>query len=322
MGANIMLSAMRTRSLSAGHSPDDKEQPGRRCRSSRPLRESFPQRTLIALASKMGVNMRSGIRFAQVLLGLAFIGAADLQPAFAQAIQNQGCGLIEFEEPYPPRETWESFGCLQGQDARSSSPTGERATAVGSRSRASGAASTAYGHSANAAAPNSVAIGAGAQVAPGANGSVALGAGSYTTESGVVSVGRAGSERRITNVDRGVARTDAVNVSQLMELRSSVSQSLAAQQDQITALFDLRKLDRRDTSKGIAASLALTSAPMPSEPGKTSYAVNAATFRGEQALGVSVMHRVDTSNPFAIAAGFTYAGDNNNGARVGVAGEF
>ena len=36
----------------------------------------------------------------------------------------------------------------------------------------------------------------------------------------------------------------------------------------------------------------------------------------------TIMHRVGTDMPFAISAGFSYAGNRNNAARVGIAGEF
>jgi hypothetical protein len=61
---------------------------------------------------------------------------------------------------------------------------------------------------------------------------------------------------------------------------------------------------------------------MPSRPGGISYAVNGATFRGEYAVGGSMMYRLPTSNPMAISAGLSFAGHKNNGVRVGVAGEF
>jgi len=87
-------------------------------------------------------------------------------------------------------------------------------------------------------------------------------------------------------------------------------------------LFDLSRLDRRDARKGIAAAVAIGTAPMPSAPGRTSYVFNVATFRGEQALGGSLMHRIGGENAFAVSAGFSLAGKRNNAARVGVAGEF
>ena len=53
-----------------------------------------------------------------------------------------------------------------------------------------------------------------------------------------------------------------------------------------------------------------------------SYSVNAATFRGEHALGGSMMYRLNTASTMAVAAGFSYSGNGNNAVRLGVAGEF
>jgi len=67
---------------------------------------------------------------------------------------------------------------------------------------------------------------------------------------------------------------------------------------------------------------AMADAPMPSQPGGISYAFNGATFRGEYAVGGSVNFRLNTATPLAVGVGFSYAGNKNNGARVGVSGEF
>jgi hypothetical protein len=74
--------------------------------------------------------------------------------------------------------------------------------------------------------------------------------------------------------------------------------------------------------QGIASAIAISNAPMPSEPGATSYAFNLASFRGERAIGGSLMYRLNTDATMAIGMGFAYGGNNNNSIRVGVAGEF
>jgi autotransporter adhesin len=87
-------------------------------------------------------------------------------------------------------------------------------------------------------------------------------------------------------------------------------------------LMSQTNIDRRDARQGIAAAVAMTAAPMPSAPGRTSYVLNGATFRGQYAIGGSIMHRFDGDRPFALTAGFSYGGNGNSAARVGVAGEF
>jgi hypothetical protein len=64
------------------------------------------------------------------------------------------------------------------------------------------------------------------------------------------------------------------------------------------------------------------SAFMPSAPGRTSYVLNGTSYRGERAVGGSVMHRLDTKSPFAITGGVSYGGKNNTAVKLGVAGEF
>jgi autotransporter adhesin len=103
---------------------------------------------------------------------------------------------------------------------------------------------------------------------------------------------------------------------------SALLASQTGLQGRVDDLFDLRRLDRRDTRQGIAAAVAMGHAPMPSEPGRTSYVLNGSTFRGEYAIGGSIMHRLSGDTPFAIGAGFSFAGNKNNAVRVGVAGEF
>ena len=132
--------------------------------------------------------------------------------------------------------------------------------------------------------------------------------------------------------DSQIAAIQTVNNVQdnrLMSLESMAGTALPALQSlaathsaQISDLYAITDRDRRDAQRGTAAAVALVPAPMPSEPGKTSYTFNLATFRGEQAVGASIAHRFGTDNPFAFTAGVSYAGSRNTAARVGIAGEF
>jgi hypothetical protein len=116
--------------------------------------------------------------------------------------------------------------------------TGTNSTAVGDNATASGNFSSAFGNNSVASAGNSVALG---------NGSVA-------DQPNTVSVGSPGSERRITNVAKGVNPTDAVNVSQLNDVR-------------------------RQSFRGIAGVAALTSAA-PGVPGKTTINLGVGGYQG------------------------------------------
>jgi autotransporter adhesin len=207
------------------------------------------------------------------------------------------------------------------------------ATAVGALATASGVGATAIGRAASATFDGSTAIGTGAattaanQVALGGVGtSVRIGdiAASTAAQSGPVALatvdvnGTLGQNSTLIPAVTALQSASAAQASQLTSLLAS-STLLGGRVDE---LFDLRLSDRRDAQQGIAAAVAMGQAAMPSAPGRTSFVLNAANFRGEQAVGGSILHRVRGDKPFAIGAGFSFAGNKNNALRVGLAGEF
>jgi trimeric autotransporter adhesin len=84
---------------------------------------------------------------------------------------------------------------------------------------------------------------------------------------------------------------------------------------------ELDSLDRH-FRQGIAATVAMTPVQIPSAPGKFSYALNGAAYRGALATGGSMMYRLNTDNPMAVGLGFSRAGGKNSAVRIGIAGEF
>uniref|UniRef100_UPI003F5476FF trimeric autotransporter adhesin Ata n=1 Tax=Acinetobacter gyllenbergii TaxID=134534 RepID=UPI003F5476FF len=156
--------------------------------------------------------------------------------------------------------------------------TNENAAAIGGGAKATGKNSAAIGGGAVADQENAVAVGQGAQsmvvggVALGARSrveaenSVALGQDAIATaatgdsfltnrdasmSNGVVSVGSAGKERRITNVEDGSADSDAVTVRQLKNVDSRVNdnaQNITNNAKNITNLN--QKLDDTKTDLG------------------------------------------------------------------------
>ncbi|WP_241024363.1 YadA-like family protein [Burkholderia sp. Ac-20365] len=101
-------------------------------------------------------------------------------------------------------------------------------TALGRDTRVTATDSEALGHAATASAANSVALGAYSTTtatlsAAGYNPGTGTLAGIASAANGEVSVGRAGAERRVTNVAAGSAATDAVNVSQLQSEDAKVN---------------------------------------------------------------------------------------------------
>ncbi|HFG6798886.1 TPA: trimeric autotransporter adhesin Ata [Acinetobacter baumannii] len=156
--------------------------------------------------------------------------------------------------------------------------TNENAAAVGGGAKATGKNAAAIGGGAIADQENAVSVGQGAQSLVeggvalgarskvGAKNSVALGQDAVATEAtgssfltnrdasqsnGVISVGSAGKERRITNVEDGSADSDAVTVRQLKNVDSRVNQNtsnIGKNTQNITNLN--QKLDDTKTNLG------------------------------------------------------------------------
>lgn len=79
---------------------------------------------------------------------------------------------------------------------------------------------------------------------------------------------------------------------------------------------------RTEARQGIAATIAMASAPMPSTVGKTSWAMNIGYFKSEAAVGGSITHRFDTAIPLGLTLGYAYGGGDSHAARLGIMGEF
>jgi len=139
--------------------------------------------------------------------------------------------------------------------------TYEGSVAIGFQARAIADPATAVGWNSLASGNDSVALGAAAEAT--ANRSVALGAYSVADQPNTVSVGSPGNERRITNVAPGIAPTDAVNVSQLNDVR-------------------------RIAYSGIAMSMAMAGTYMPNmESGEKALGVGVGNYKGYGALGIN-----------------------------------
>ncbi|MBJ9484501.1 trimeric autotransporter adhesin Ata [Acinetobacter baumannii] len=156
--------------------------------------------------------------------------------------------------------------------------TNENAAAVGGGAKATGKNAAAIGGGAIADQENAVSVGQGAQslveggVALGARSkveaknSVALGQDAVATEAtgtsfltnhdasqsnGVISVGSAGKERRITNVEDGSADSDAVTVRQLKNVDGRVNQNTSNISKNAQNITNLnQKLDDTKTDLG------------------------------------------------------------------------
>jgi hypothetical protein len=100
-------------------------------------------------------------------------------------------------------------------------------------------------------------------------------------------------------------------INQAFQQLQQLQQIQQAQQASVNQLFS-----------GVAAAVAINSAPMPSAPGRTTWSVNAAAFQSEVGGGFSLAYRLSTSMPIAITASYGSGGASANVGRVGLMGEF
>ncbi|MFY1840861.1 YadA-like family protein [Achromobacter xylosoxidans] len=204
---------------------------------------------------------------------------------------------------------------------------GSRAVAVGSNAQATGANAVATGAGAEARGAGSAALGAGAKaqasgsVAVGVNaaatapGSVALGEGAQATRANTVSVGTAGAERQITNVAAATHDTDAVNLRQAIRTSRQAAQQAAREARRHT---DNRVAQlRRDNNAGVASAMAMAALPSTSSPGKSMFAVGAATYDSQSAVAMGVSAR-SRSGAWVYRMSFSGSTAGQTGASVGV----
>ncbi|WP_261503758.1 YadA-like family protein [Achromobacter xylosoxidans] len=204
---------------------------------------------------------------------------------------------------------------------------GSRAVAVGSNAQATGANAVATGAGAEARGAGSAALGAGAKaqasgsVAVGANaaatapGSVALGEGAQATRANTVSVGTAGAERQITNVAAATHDTDAVNLRQAIRTSRQAAQQAAREARRHT---DNRVAQlRRDNNAGVASAMAMAALPSTSSPGKSMFAVGAATYDSQSAVAMGVSAR-SRSGAWVYRMSLSGSTAGQTGASVGV----
>ena len=109
------------------------------------------------------------------------------------------------------------------------------------------------GHENNITANNAVAIGNGASVS--AEGGVALGVGSVADRANAVSVGNAKLNRQITNVAAGTADTDAVNVSQLKDVKAEALKHTTLSDGKNTTVTSTIKDGQVDYQVNVAGDL-------------------------------------------------------------------
>ncbi|QKV19740.1 hypothetical protein [Oricola thermophila] len=197
------------------------------------------------------------------------------------------------------------------------SASGDDSVALGTGSGASGTGSTAVGNGATAAHAGATAIGAGATTTR-ANQMVL---GTATTTYNMPGLGSTAS-RAAQSGPVEVVTTDSSGNLASVPLDSLISELSGMSETDLDALN--RKIDdvRTSSRRGIAAAMAMANAPMPSEPGRTSWAANISVYEGEVASGFAVAHRLDTALPLGISGAIAVTADGVPGARAGMFGEF
>jgi hypothetical protein len=123
------------------------------------------------------------------------------------------------------------------------------------------------------------------------------------------------------NVGAALAAEDSAVTSTSASV-AALTSAVGTLTTRLNALQQYAVESRTEARQGIASAMAMTSASMPSAPGRTSWVVNVSDYRDQQAFGASMAHRFDFHIPVAMTAGFAVSGGGETGVRVGLAGEF
>ncbi|MCG8285860.1 trimeric autotransporter adhesin Ata [Acinetobacter seifertii] len=221
--------------------------------------------------------------------------------------------------------------------------TNENAAAVGGGAKAVGKNAAAIGGGAIADQENAVAVGQGAQslveggVALGARSkveaknSVALGQDAVATEAtgssfltnrdasksnGVISVGSAGKERRITNVEDGSADSDAVTVRQLKNVDGRVNQNASNISKNAQNITNLnQKLD--DTKTDLGHQITDTNTKLNNTKDQLTTQINDTKTELNNTIGntkIELNSKIDSTKTELENKGLNFAG--NSGADV------
>ncbi len=203
-----------------------------------------------------------------------------------------------------------SRGVAMGANAQA---TGANSIATGSGATARGADGSAMGAGAQAQAPASTAVGANAKAS--AAGSVAIGQGAQATRANTVSVGSAGAGRQITHVAPATYGADAVNLRQAIDLSRRDANQARAQAKRHT---DSRVSQlRRDNNAGIASAMAMATLPSTATPGKSMFALGAATYDSQSAVALGVSAR-SGSGTWVYRASLSGTTGGQTGASIGL----
>jgi autotransporter adhesin len=250
---------------------------------------------------------------------------ADASGANSSAYGNDSTASGTFSSAYGLNS--EASNTNSSAFGRASTASGSGSSAFGGLSTASGSGSSAFGNLSTASGSSSVAIGNFANAT--FDNSAAFGSGATTTRDNQQVFGTAANTYTMTGVTSAASRTAQGAPTHIVT--SNADGDLAAHTFADLGLAspgDLGAINSRlsdlttESRRGIATAMAMTTAPLPSAVGRTSWAMNLAHFRGESAFGASLAHRLNTPDPLALTGGYSYGGGKAHGVRVGLQGEF
>lgn len=264
--------------------------------------------TALMLANAVSVsNVAAATTYADdvIIQGSACIGAD------CTSDENFGFDTLRLKESNPSI-------LFQDTSSTGSFPTND--WRVGTTSTSNGTSSTFYVEDVDG---GQMAL----QIEAGDGGGVALGTGS-TLESGTVSVGSTGNERRITNVADGVADTDAVNVRQFNQFKTEMTTLITSGDlaDQLNAFTERQNtLERQlntlssDVDRVTATAAAFSAVQAnPKAEGSTQVSVGVGHYSGEGAAALG-LYQFSASNQLMFNVGVATAMDGGNVAsRAGV----
>ncbi|ADP15777.1 YadA-like C-terminal domain protein 2 [Achromobacter xylosoxidans A8] len=209
-------------------------------------------------------------------------------------ISNGAAGMFQTSQEEKAAKPPKASGRNSAAGGAGAVASGKNSTAIGNDAQASGAGATALGNGSKASGSNAV----------------ALGAGSVADRDNTVSVGAEGAERQIAYVARGTAGTDAVNVNQLREIESGLTNQVAGLRK------DVQGLDNR-LSAGVASAMAMSALPQAYLPGRSMFSMGGGTWRGESgfAMGLST---VSDSGKWVVKGLASSSSRGDYGASVGV----
>lgn len=137
------------------------------------------------------------------------------------------------------------------------------------------------------------------QVSASGNG-IALGGGAVLVEN-MVSVGGAGSERRVVNVADGVNATDAATYGQLLTAMAAITSSASLTAEYLANQTELRRISQEVDAIGAIASAFSALSVNPRGEGDHFFSIGMGHYGGANALAVGSFHFLNENRIFVNA---------------------